>query len=36
MAGIGAMTGNLGANSEARIQYEKDIYRLVGELIKLD
>ena len=36
MAGIGAITGNLGANSEARIQYEKDINRLVGEVIKLN
>jgi hypothetical protein len=36
MAGIGAITGNLGANSEARIQYEKDINRLVEKVIKLN
>ena len=36
MAGIGTITGNLGANSEARIQYEKDLIQIVGEAIKLD
>jgi hypothetical protein len=35
-AGIGTITGNLGASSEDRIQYEKDVKRIVNEMIKLD
>ena len=36
MAGIGTITGNLGASNEDRIQYEKDVKRIVSEMIKLD
>ena len=36
MAGIGTITGNLGASDEDRIQYEKDVKRIVSEMIKLD
>ena len=36
MAGFGTITGNLGASNEQRIQYEKDVKRIVNELIKLD
>ena len=35
-AGIGTINGNLGASNEQRIQYEKDVKRIVNELIKLD
>ena len=36
MAGIGTITGNIGASNEDRIQYEKDVKRIVSEVIKLD
>ena len=36
MAGFGTITGNLGASNEQRIQYEKDVKRIVNEMIKLD
>lgn len=34
MAGIGIITGNLGASVEDKIKYESDIKRIVGEFIK--
>lgn len=34
MAGIGTITGNLGASVEDKIKYESDIKRIVGEFIK--
>jgi exonuclease VII large subunit len=34
MAGIGTITGNLGASVEDKIKYEGDIKRIVGEFIK--
>lgn len=34
MAGIGTITGNLGASIEDKIKYESDIKRIVGEFIK--
>lgn len=34
MAGIGTITGNLGASAEDRMRYEDDIRRIVGEFIK--
>jgi dienelactone hydrolase len=34
MAGIGTITGNLGASVEDRMKYEDDIKRIVGEFIK--
>jgi hypothetical protein len=30
MAGFGTITGNLGASNEQRIQYEKDVKRIVN------
>ena len=36
MAGIGTITGNIGASNEDRVQYEKDVKRIVSEIIKLD
>ena len=36
MAGIGTITGNIGASNEDRVQYEKDVKRIVNEIIKLD
>jgi dienelactone hydrolase len=36
MAGIGTITGNIGASTEDRVQYEKDVKRIVSEVIKLD
>jgi len=36
MAGIGTITGNIGASTEDRIQYESDVKRIVSEAIKLD
>jgi predicted esterase len=36
MAGIGTITGNIGASNEDRVQYEKDVKRIVSEVIKLD
>ena len=36
MAGIGTITGNLGASNEDLIQYEKDVKRIVSEMIKLN
>jgi predicted esterase len=34
MAGVGTITGNLGASVEDRLQYEDDVRRIVGEFIK--
>lgn len=36
MGGNVTMTGNIGASNEDRIQYEKDVKRIVSEIIKLD
>jgi predicted esterase len=36
MAGGLTITGNIGGSNEDRIQYEKDVKRIVSELIKLD
>jgi hypothetical protein len=36
MAGGLTITGNIGGSNEDRIQYEKDVKRIVSEIIKLD
>ena len=36
MAGMGTITGYLGANIEDQTQYEKDVKRIVSDVIKLD